>query len=745
MIRVSSLDHCIRYFGRWEEKTDCVCTSAAYAKAYFNFSGGTVRLYVRQGPSEGVCKITLDGVVQCTAELRADEEQEICVFERTDVSGDFVHNLLLELCPGKPWTTPGTLTVLGFEAEVPVHYPHKLRREMRRELALIESGKRPTKNPAEWQPPVRRARLPLHGVRLHAGLVRDLFDMNIDNLTYNASLDWYSEGESPAWLREVSGVTEAEYTRPGWAGWAPGQIEASELGGAAGVLRWEENDALRRVSEEIVGKMKARQRTDGYYNYYPEEASFARTCFPKEAEGRELPPKYYFYQGGDPLTERKNADRSFWTRGVVEAIHAEIPNAAQVLRGMYDWFNKQDQYLCKMRYGYNATNGDVGGPMTYHTPIGRPEDIVVTERYYDQDYWMKAFAERQPMAMSHYPGERPHSTALLCVQAMADMYLATGDPKYLDAVLGCWDVYTRYYRHPGGLPTIIENDVPYPPGTYELYKRAEEACGHTNWMWINERLMQLFPTEEKYAAEIEECIYNTMMNSVQPHKSVYHILLHGKKEKGTNWNSCCQISVQIAVSSLPQYIYSFGEQEVFVNLFIPSTVEAEMTALTMETKFPYDQNVCIRVQPKTAERFTMHVRIPNWAAGDVAIKVNGAAVGTGKAGTFFALNRKWEAGDTVEFTLPVALKAIYYTGVDQVENSLPRYTFMYGPILMALKADECIDKTVVPRIPMQVDALLASVTADEKLHFAVPNTEYCIMPYMDAPDEGFTCVPIVSE
>jgi DUF1680 family protein len=205
-----------------------------------------------------------------------------------------------------------------------------------------------------------------------------------------------------------------------------------------------------------------------------------------------------------------------------------------------------------MRYGYNTPNGDVGGPMTYHTSVGRPEDIVTNERYYDQDYWMRAFAERQPMAMSHYPGERPHSTSLLCVQAMADMYLATGERKYLDAVLGCWDIYTRYYRHPGGLPAIIEFDIPYPPGAYELYKHAEESCGHTNWMWINERLMQLYPTEEKYAAEVEECIYNTMMNSVQPRKNVYHILLHGKKEGGTNWNSCCQISVQIAVSALPQ-------------------------------------------------------------------------------------------------------------------------------------------------------------------------------------------------
>lgn len=745
MKRVSALDLCIRYFGKWQEQEERMQTKSAYSKTYFNFTGKRVKAFALAGPNQGCCAITLDGQYQGTVDCHANTETEICIFEKEDVTADIVHNLVIELCPGTPGAAAGNLTILGFAAEESVHYPKLLRKQMLQELAQIESGDRQATDPATWQPPQRKAKLPQHGVKLNAGLLRNMFDLNIENLKYNATIPWYSEGRSPNWMKKKANVTEEELSRPGWAGWAPGQIEGSELGGAAGVLRWEEDEELRRVCTEILDKMLARQREDGYYNYYPEEASFALKCFHPEHDGRELPRDFFGYEGLELFTERKNADRCFWTRGMLEAIHAELPGAQKLVRDMYDWFNRQEQYLKYMRYGANATNGDIGGPMAYHTPEGKPEDIITNQLYYDQNYWMEAFAQRQPMAMSHYPGERPHSTSLLCVQAMADMYLATGEQKYLDAVLGCWDVYTRYYRHPGGLAAIIEFDCPYPPGAYELYKHAEETCGHTNWMWINDRLMQLFPEEEKYAAEVEACIYNTLINSVQYHKNVYHILLHGKKENGTNWNSCCQISAQISVSSLPQYIFTYGEEEIYVNLFASAKYDAPFGTVTMETDFPYSNHVRIRVDACTDKPFTMNVRVPNWAKKDMEIRVNGQVMGCGKPGSYVALQRQWHAGDEISFTLPTGLDAVLYTGVDQAPDSLPRYTFLHGPILMAMTAPQCVDETVIPRIPMDIENLLSTLQPDEKLHYAVPGTEYVIMPYWDAPEEGFTCVPIVAQ
>ena len=63
---------------------------------------------------------------------------------------------------------------------------------------------------------------------------------------------------------------------------------------------------------------------------------------------------------------------------------------------MYDWFNGAERYLPDLLCGYNATNGMPGGGLVYHTPVGKPEDILTTRRYYDQDYWMDAFIRREP-------------------------------------------------------------------------------------------------------------------------------------------------------------------------------------------------------------------------------------------------------------------------------------------------------------------------------------------------------------
>ena len=56
---------------------------------------------------------------------------------------------------------------------------------------------------------------------------------------------------------------------------------------------------MRNILDTVVARIQARQRADGYHNYYPEKAS------------------YTFEGGGE--SERKNYDRVFWTRGLLDA------------------------------------------------------------------------------------------------------------------------------------------------------------------------------------------------------------------------------------------------------------------------------------------------------------------------------------------------------------------------------------------------------------------------------------------
>jgi hypothetical protein len=75
----------------------------------------------------------------------------------------------------------------------------------------------------------------------------------------------------------------------------------------------------------------------------------------------------------------------FWTRGLLAAGLVGFDSAYRTLRRKYDWFNASP-YLPHMLIGSNATNGLPGGPLVHHFPVGRPEDLITTLKYYDQDY-----------------------------------------------------------------------------------------------------------------------------------------------------------------------------------------------------------------------------------------------------------------------------------------------------------------------------------------------------------------------
>jgi len=66
------------------------------------------------------------------------------------------------------------------------------------------------------------------------------------------------------------------------------------------------------------------------------------------------------------------------------------------LRKFYDWFNNYS-YLNILLDGSNSTNGPPGGGLVYFSPIGKSEDLVVTERYFDQEYYINELKNENPL------------------------------------------------------------------------------------------------------------------------------------------------------------------------------------------------------------------------------------------------------------------------------------------------------------------------------------------------------------
>ena len=230
-------------------------------------------------------------------------------------------------------------------------------------------------------------------------------------------------------------------------------------------------------------------------------------------------------------------------------------------------------YLPDVLQGGNATNGLPGGPLVYHSPAGVDQPTWSRPwRYYDQDYWLRALTSREPLALSHYPGERPHCYALLGFEAFVDEYRATGDKKYLDAILGAWDIYTGSFKHVGGVTTICERADVYPPKSYILTTPTNgETCGSIFWIDINSKLLQLFPSEERFANEVEESLYNGVFAAQDDNGYIIYkyLKLEGEKLAGSCRNTCCEVSTAGLMGRLPEFIYSLADDGIYLNCSPP--------------------------------------------------------------------------------------------------------------------------------------------------------------------------------
>lgn len=584
-------------------------------------------------------------------------------------------------------------------------------------------------DPRDWKRVGCKAEVPTSGIELGDGIFCHTMEKNVEYLLTSFSVD-----EMLRPFRERAGKPVPAGLRPPIPFWdtdLPGSSAGRFLMGAANTLRWIEHDELRRRMNAIVDGIAECRQANGYIMAYPENSIMH--------------------------SERAGYTRAWVTHGLLEAGYTGHPKAFELLRGYYDWFDRCE-YLPKLLRGTaQGVQGMVANTRTYLSPVGRPEDIQVVQRYYQENYWLDGLARRDETMVWQYPYDRPHNYLLTDIEAYLDMYRATGDRRYMDAVAGAWQLYHDDWEHVGGSIAITEFGE-FPPKSYRLKAQFEfcetgELCGSSFWTFLNQRLHQLHPDEEKYVTEIEKSIYNVgIANQYEGKGLFYHARLVGKKgdrEVGYCTNSCCEGQGTRLLGSIPEHMYSIVAEGdapgVYVNLFAPSTLrweqedgEGELT-MTMKTRFPEKPEVELTLELREPRRSVIRVRTPSWSTGEMQIYVKGRPAATGKPGSYVALDRSWRSGDTISFRLPVGFKLTRYTGLDQIEGH-ERFAMEYGPVLLALRGS---DDARLQQMSAGSGEQLRPVEG-QPLHFAVGgDPEQVYVPYYSLKDETFTCFPVI--
>jgi DUF1680 family protein len=570
-----------------------------------------------------------------------------------------------------------------------------------------------------WKRVDYAAQAPVGGVTLQGGVFEHAMRQNIRYL-----LDSFTLDDLLLQFRERAGKTIPPSTRTPdkfWEEDLAGSNAGRFLMGAGNTLRWMDDEELRTRFKGVMDGIYECREPDGYVMAYPKDTIF--------------------------YSERGAYTRAWLTHGLIEAGYAGDGRGFEMLRGNYDWFN-QCAYLPELLRGaVQGGQGMIANTRLYFTPVGKPADMQVIQRYFLEDKWLEALATYAKEQIWQYPYDRPHCYLLTNLEAYLDLYRATGDKRWYDGVKAAWEMYQQHWEQQGGSISIIEYNYD-PPDSNSLTKELGELCGSSFWVFLSQRFQLMHPDEERYAAEIEKSIYNVAMANQQgSHGLRYHAILEGKKEQGTRKNTCCEGQGTRLIGSIPEHVYSIAPDGLYVHLFEPSTIEWShkrgTMRLKMETNFPFEKEVKLTIMTGSSHPMKLRLRVPSWAVEEMRVTINHEKSVSGKPGSYLALDRSWVAGDTVAFTLPAGLVLSEYKGEDQIAGH-KRYGLSYGPILLAATGNkqaklrlqnggevEGIVKQLIPR-------------PDAPLHFTVAgNPGIVFMPYWQVEDEEFTCFPMV--
>ncbi|WP_307798190.1 glycoside hydrolase family 127 protein [Actinoplanes flavus] len=288
--------------------------------------------------------------------------------------------------------------------------------------------------------------------------------------------------------------------------------------------------------------------------------------------------------------------------------------------------------------------------------------------------------------------------AVYLASGAVDVAVETGDTELLEAVARQWraTVARRTYLT-GGIGSrhqdeAFGDDFVLPPD-----RAYQETCAGVGSVMLAWRLL-LAEGNPRYADLIERVLFNIIATSPSDDgtRFFYTNTLHQRvpgiepaadtlvpraaSSLRAPWYavSCCMTNLARTFSSLAAYLATTDDDGgVQIHQYTPASIRVGDIDLDIETAYPADGRVTIRVVSAPATAWTLSLRIPHWAT---EATLDGVPVAPGLA----AVRRRFTAGDMLVLDLAVRPRLTFADArIDAVRGSV---AVERGPVVYCLES-----------------------------------------------------------
>jgi len=418
--------------------------------------------------------------------------------------------------------------------------------------------------------------------------------------------------------------------------------------------------------DSVVGELAKCQKAlgGGYLSAYPAE-------FLDRLEEMEDPPWAPYYTIHKIMAGMYDAYTLCGNKQALDVVNAM---ADCILKRMEKLSTEEITHLLRVEYG-----GMNDFMYQLYALTGSPDHLKLARMFDKQEFL-------GPLSRGEDNLTRRHgNTHIPIVAGAARRYELTDEKESRAAVEFFWRLVVDTRTYCMGGTTVAERWPEANKLARTLARNNAECCKTYNMLKLTRHLMH-WTGDPKYADFYERAFWNGIQGSQDPDAGqlLYYVPLAtgSRKAFGTPLDSfwCCYGTGVESFAKQGDSIYFHDDKGIYVNLFIPSTVQWKEKGVQIEqvTNFPDQEGTTLVVHTERPVELPIKVHVPYWADRGVTVEVNGGKLDIkAKLTSYMSIERTWKDGDKVDIAMPMSLHT--WPMPDKPEMM----AIMYGPLVLA--------------------------------------------------------------